>query len=94
MSDFILSCCSTADMSEQFFKDRGINVLLFSYTMDGDVMAITKEANVDDKAAIKEFNNSRVLFYQANDVNKTDRYLLTKNVAHEFASNRHPLQTS
>lgn len=35
MSDFILSCCSTADMSEQFFKDRGINVLLFSYTMDG-----------------------------------------------------------
>ena len=35
MSDFILSCCSTADMSEQFFNDRGINVLLFSYTMDG-----------------------------------------------------------
>lgn len=35
MSDYVLSCCSTADMNERFFVERNINTLLFSFTMDG-----------------------------------------------------------
>ena len=51
---------------------------VISYTMDGDVMCITKEANVNQTAAIKESNASRVLFY-GTDINTTDRYLLTED---------------
>ena len=56
---------------------------VISYTMDGDVMCITKESNVNTRAAIKEFNASRVLFYDYNDqgslVPTTTRKLLTKD---------------
>lgn len=35
MSDYILSCCSTADLSEKHFKDRDINYICFHYELDG-----------------------------------------------------------
>jgi len=34
MSDFILSCCSTADLSKEHFERRGIKYLCFHYFMD------------------------------------------------------------
>ena len=56
---------------------------VISYTMDGDVMCITKEDNVNTRAAIKEFNASRVLFYNYDDqgslASTTTRKLLTKD---------------
>ena len=56
---------------------------VISYTMDGDVMCITKESNVNTRAAIKEFNASRVLFYDYDDqgslASTTTRKLLTKD---------------
>ncbi|MBE5925780.1 MAG: DegV family protein [Lachnospiraceae bacterium] len=35
MSKYILSCCSTADMSEEFFYERNINYVCFHYEVDG-----------------------------------------------------------
>lgn len=35
MSKYILSCCSTADMSEKFFNERNINYICFHYEVDG-----------------------------------------------------------
>ncbi|MDD3362513.1 MAG: DegV family protein [Hespellia sp.] len=35
MNNFILSCCSTADLSEQHFYDRAIQYICFHYSMDG-----------------------------------------------------------
>ena len=35
MSDFILSCCSTADLTKEHFEARDIKYLCFSYELDG-----------------------------------------------------------
>lgn len=35
MSDFILSCCSTADMPLEFFETRNVQLICFHFTMDG-----------------------------------------------------------
>ena len=35
MSDFILSCCSTVDLSEEHLTKRNINYVCFHYTLDG-----------------------------------------------------------
>lgn len=35
MSDYILSCCSTADLDAPYFKEKDINVVYFHYTLDG-----------------------------------------------------------
>ncbi len=35
MSDFILSCCSTADMPLEFFQTRNVQLICFHFTMDG-----------------------------------------------------------
>lgn len=35
MSNYILSCCSTADMPKKFFDDNNIPYLCFHYNMDG-----------------------------------------------------------
>ena len=35
MADFILSCCSTADLSAQHFEERGIHYICFHYMLDG-----------------------------------------------------------
>ena len=35
MADYVLSCCSTADMSEEKFLSRNINYVCFHYELDG-----------------------------------------------------------
>ena len=35
MSDFILSCCSTADMPKTFFEERNVAYVCFHFNMDG-----------------------------------------------------------
>lgn len=35
MSDYILSCCSTADLTKEHFQKRNIHYICFSYEMDG-----------------------------------------------------------
>jgi DegV family protein with EDD domain len=35
MSDYVLSCCSTADMPEEYLKNRDIPYVCFHYNMDG-----------------------------------------------------------
>ncbi len=35
MSSFVLSCCSTADLSHQHFVDRNIHYICFHFTMNG-----------------------------------------------------------
>lgn len=35
MSDFILSCCSTADLSKEHFESRDIHYICFHYRLDG-----------------------------------------------------------
>ena len=35
MSDFILSCCSTADMPKSFFAERNVAYVCFHFNMDG-----------------------------------------------------------
>lgn len=35
MSDYILSCCSTADLSKEHFERRNINYICFHYELDG-----------------------------------------------------------
>ena len=35
MEEYILSCCSTADMPKEFFEERKISYVCFHYFMDG-----------------------------------------------------------
>ena len=35
MGDYVLSCCSTADMPLDFFRGRGIEYLCFHFYLDG-----------------------------------------------------------
>lgn len=35
MSDYVLTCCSTADMTDEFFKQRDIHYVCFHFIMDG-----------------------------------------------------------
>ena len=35
MSDFVLSCCSTADLSHEHFMERDISYICFHYELDG-----------------------------------------------------------
>ena len=35
MSDYILSCCSTADLSEEHFQSRDIHYICFHFYLDG-----------------------------------------------------------
>ncbi len=36
MSDYVLSCCSTADLSKEHFESRNIRYICFHYTLDGE----------------------------------------------------------
>ena len=36
MSDYILSCCSTADLTKDQFKARNISYVCFHYAIDGE----------------------------------------------------------
>lgn len=35
MSEYILSCCSTADLSKEHFEERNISYICFHYMLDG-----------------------------------------------------------
>ena len=35
MEDYVLSCCSTADLTEEHFKERNINYVCFHFELDG-----------------------------------------------------------
>lgn len=35
MNEYILSCCSTADLTEEHFRERGISYICFHYELDG-----------------------------------------------------------
>ena len=35
MSDYIISCCSTADLTEEHFNKRDIHYICFHYELDG-----------------------------------------------------------
>ena len=35
MNDFVLSCCSTADLSKEHFEDRNIHYICFHFYLDG-----------------------------------------------------------
>ena len=35
MSDYVISCCSTADLSNKHFKDQDIHYICFHFSMDG-----------------------------------------------------------
>ena len=54
MSDYVLSCCSTADLSEEHFKNDDINYICFHYYLDGKPYA-------DDLGKSMPFNE----FYKA-----------------------------
>lgn len=34
MSDYVLSCCSTADLAKEHFEEIGVNYICFHYTLD------------------------------------------------------------
>jgi DegV family protein with EDD domain len=38
MSDFVLSCCSPADLSKDYFARRNIHVIFFHFEVDGESM--------------------------------------------------------
>ena len=50
MGDFILSCCSTADLSAEHFKEREISYICFHYSMNGQEYAddLGKSMSFDD----------------------------------------------
>ena len=54
MSDYIISCCSTADLSKEHFDSRDIRYLCFHYELDGKEM-------LDDLGQTMPFDE----FYQA-----------------------------
>lgn len=54
MEKFILSCCSTADLSEEHFKNRDISYICFHFELDG-------KAYMDDLGKSVPFDE----FYQA-----------------------------
>ena len=35
MADFVLSCCSTADLTKEHFQQRDISYICFHYQLDG-----------------------------------------------------------
>ena len=36
MSDYIISCCSTADLTKEHFEARDIKYVCFHYMLDGE----------------------------------------------------------
>ena len=38
MSDYVLSCCSTADVTRELLEERGIAYVYFNYQLDGQML--------------------------------------------------------
>lgn len=51
MNDYILSCCSIADLSKEHFEKRNINVIFFHYMLDG----VTYHDDLGETRTMKEF---------------------------------------
>lgn len=50
MADYVVSCCSTADLSEKHFNERDIHYICFHYELDGKwyLDDLGKTMNMDD----------------------------------------------
>lgn len=62
MRDYILSCCSTADLTEKHFKDRNISYICFHYALNGVEYPddLGKSMSFDDfYAAVKQGADTR-----------------------------------
>jgi fatty acid-binding protein DegV len=35
MNDYVITCCSTADLSKEYFLNRDIKVVYFHFELDG-----------------------------------------------------------
>ena len=53
MNNFILSCCSTADLTKKHFEERDIKYLCFHYTLDGK----TYDDDLGETMSSSEFYN-------------------------------------
>lgn len=62
MSDYIISCCSTADLTKEHFESRQINYICFHYELDG-------KEYVDDLGQSMDFHE----FYRAMDNGATTK---------------------
>lgn len=51
MSDYVLSCCSTADMSKSYFLERDIHYICFHFQLDG----VSYADDLGDSMDINEF---------------------------------------
>ena len=49
MSDFIISCCSTADLSKEFYKEKNIKYACFHYQVDGKEYLDDMYSSMDEK---------------------------------------------
>ena len=45
MAKFVLTCCSTADMTREYFEKRDIPFICFHFTMDGKEYIATAGMN-------------------------------------------------
>ena len=60
MNDYILSCCSTADLTKEHFLSRGINYICFHFNMNGVTYPDDLGESIsfeDFYAAVKELCN-------------------------------------
>ena len=53
MGKFVLTCCSTADLSREYFKQRQIPYVCFHYTIDG----VTYPDDLGESVSFEEFYN-------------------------------------
>ena len=60
MGEYVLSCCSTADMPVSFFKDRNIEYLCFHFYLDGKLY-------VDDLGQTMKFSEMYDKMAQGSD---------------------------
>lgn len=51
MNDYILSCCSIADLAKEHYEKRNINVMFFQYMLDG----VTYYDDLGETRTMKEF---------------------------------------
>ena len=56
MNEFILSCCSTADMTKEYFESRQIPYICFHYELDG----VSYEDDLWQSMSIKDFYGAMI----------------------------------
>ena len=55
MSDYVISCCSTADLTKEHFEKRNISYICFHYELNGKIEVVSR-------AALKTKENLSVLY--------------------------------